>query len=297
VRLHSKAFRGPGVRKPSRRGPELPQVAPIALPGVFQQCRGRACAGGFECNGLFATVIRLGWKTVLAGRKISFMNKALVLGFLSLLINTCALFAQQTLNAHSIPAEVDLQQKVSVHMENAFASDVFDYLISAHRVPSGVLITSAIRDRRVSVEVSDVSLRQVLDLLTQEDASYRWELRNGVLNFIGTSPAQELLKAKISNFRLQNASTQQLYDALSNQAELQAALKRIGLEDGNLHLWKPSERHGPALNIDLHDVTFGDLLNELAKQRLYWSASVLGKVFFLHVSEALDVSAGLKRMP
>jgi hypothetical protein len=34
-----QGIQGTGVRKPSRKGPELPQVVPVALPEVFQKCR------------------------------------------------------------------------------------------------------------------------------------------------------------------------------------------------------------------------------------------------------------------
>lgn len=103
-------------------------------------------------------------------------------------------------------AEADLTgQPVKLHLTNATLIYALSTLSVDHRVPIGLEYSAA--DKKgftLNIEIKDGTLKDALDLIVEQEPAYRWEVRDGVINFVPVRAREpffeKLLDTRISNF-------------------------------------------------------------------------------------------------
>jgi hypothetical protein len=77
-----------------------------------------------------------------------------------------------------------LDQKLTVHLTQATLLYVLETLAVEHRIPVGLERSSTeVYKAKFNIDVKEGTLRDVLDSITQQEQDYRWEVRDGVINF------------------------------------------------------------------------------------------------------------------
>ena len=218
------------------------------------------------------------------------MKKTFLVINLGLIILLCPRFLFA--NSRTGDIQIALQRRVSVKMTHVYPTDVLEFLGRKYGIPSGIEIISDggtapdIGDKRIDVNLSDVTVQQALDFIVANDARYRWEVADGVINLIPTDDQQSILNLKVEHFQIRDGSREQAESAILNLRQVRIALASSGLEAGNLHLWNNQRAtESQRLTSAVSNVTLRQLLNGLAKQSTFWVTSVFGKYFWVRLSE------------
>lgn len=93
-----------------------------------------------------------------------------------------------------IPSEELTNQSLTLRVENETLITCLATLAVEYRVPIGLEIANNHDDKaRLSFDVKNESLKKILDLICQQEPAYRWEVRDGVINFVPTQSTDEFL--------------------------------------------------------------------------------------------------------
>src|SRR5450432_1274340 len=98
------------------------------------------------------------------------------------------------------------KQPISLHMKGVSLLDVLGKLSIDYRIPIGFQYATDDEKNATNVEidVTRVTLVEVLDLIAKQAPKYRWETRNGVINFVPIQNHGEFfekfLNTRISHF-------------------------------------------------------------------------------------------------
>src|SRR5690349_5679909 len=100
---------------------------------------------------------------------------------------------------------IDLTRRtLTIDVSNGSVEDVLIVLATEHRVPIG-FERSGLYQKQITVQLVRVSLKTVLDSIIAQAPVYRWELKDGVINFvprIGRDPfLQTLLSTRVTRYR------------------------------------------------------------------------------------------------
>ena len=129
-----------------------------------------------------------------------------------------------------------LSQRVELHFRKATLMYVLSTLAVDHRVPIGIEYSSADRNEpKLDLDTENGSLREILDSIVKQEPLYRWELVDGVINFVpisGKDPFFEtLLNTPISHYDPGKWTIKfQLRDAIENTPEVKKLLKSKKVE-------------------------------------------------------------------
>lgn len=113
---------------------------------------------------------------------------------------------------------------------------VLGTLAVEHRVPIGL---EAADDGdadgpRLNIDVRDETLKDVLDLIARQEPAYRWEVRDGVVNFVparaGDPFLAQLLGTRVGRFDPEKGVNKYgLRDAITNLPEVRSLLDASGV--------------------------------------------------------------------
>ena len=169
------------------------------------------------------------------------MKKYFTVGILILCLVT-------SLNASSTPAlqghsdERLLSRKIELHMKEATLMHVLSTLAVIHRVPIGIEYSLADRNEpKLLVNSKDGSLTEILDSIIKQEPLYRWEVTDGVINFVPVRDRDQffetLMNTSVSRYDPGNWTIKfQLRDAIGNTSEVRK-------------LWRPTIRRWPNMKI------------------------------------------------
>lgn len=92
------------------------------------------------------------------------------------------------------PGDKIADRTLSLRVDDAYLMHVLSTLSVDHRVPIGLEVAADQADEpKLNIDVKNVPLKQVLDLVTLQYPSYRWEVRDGVINFVPAHSRDPLL--------------------------------------------------------------------------------------------------------
>jgi hypothetical protein len=137
--------------------------------------------------------------------------------------------------------------------------DALNKLAAQERIPIGIELKSLDNDGKpvvINLDIQRARLKQVLDLITQQDQSYRWEVIAGTINFTPIEGRDaflaNVLATSIASFRPRGGLNKlQLRNAISELPEVRDLLKVhnvSALNFGSL----PSDRIVFPVNVDLN---------------------------------------------
>ena len=92
------------------------------------------------------------------------------------------------------PSEDLTTQSLTLKIENETLITCLAKLAVEHRVPIGFEVAFNHDDKaRLSLDVKNESLKKILDLICQQESAYRWEVRDGVINFVPARSTDQFL--------------------------------------------------------------------------------------------------------
>jgi hypothetical protein len=124
-----------------------------------------------------------------------------------------------------------LNRKIELHLGGATLMQVLSTLAVLHRVPIGIEYSLADQNEaKLAIDSKDRPLSEVLDSIIRQEPLYRWEVINGVINFI---PARDrdpffevLMNTAVSKYDPGKWTIKfQLRDALGNTPEVRVLLE------------------------------------------------------------------------
>lgn len=92
------------------------------------------------------------------------------------------------------PEQEIANRTLSLHMDDAYLMRVLSTLSVDHRVPIGLEVADDDADEpKLSIDINNAPLKDVLDLITRQYPAYRWEVRDNVVNFVPVQSRDQLL--------------------------------------------------------------------------------------------------------
>jgi hypothetical protein len=104
-----------------------------------------------------------------------------------------------------IPSEDLTTQSLTLRVENESLITCLATLAVEYRVPIGLEVAFDHDDNaKLNFDVKNESLKKILDLICRQEPSYRWEVRDGVINFVPRDSTDQflskLLDTNVSRF-------------------------------------------------------------------------------------------------
>lgn len=157
------------------------------------------------------------------------MRKLFTIGIFAL----CLLIS---ISAYSGPTLQDsqehlLDQRIELHMADATLMHVLSTLSVTHRVPIGFEGSAADQNEpKLVLESANGSLKEILDSIVKQEPLYRWEVVDGVINFVPVNDRdpfiETLLSTSVSNYDPGKWTIKfQLRDAIGNTPEVKKLLE------------------------------------------------------------------------
>lgn len=198
------------------------------------------------------------------------MRKYLTIGvFVFCLVISNSAYASPTRQQDS--DEALLNQKIDLHLSKVTMMHALSELSVTHRVPNGIEYSAADRNEAKLVLESG-SLREILDSIVKQEPLYRWELVNGVINFV---PAGErdpfietLLKTAVANYDPGKWTIKfQLRDAIGDTPEVKKLLESYKMELAKYRDYPYSDSIYTRKDVDLKmsNATVKEILNRIVK--------------------------------
>jgi len=151
------------------------------------------------------------------------------------IIGIFALCLLMSISAFSGPTSQDSQerlvdQRIELHMADATLMHVLSTLSVNHRVPIGFESSAADQNEpKIVLESANGSLKRILDSIVKQEPVYRWEVVDGVINFVPANDRdpfiEALLNTTVSNYDPGKWTVKfQLRDAIENAPEVKKLL-------------------------------------------------------------------------
>lgn len=167
---------------------------------------------------------------------------------------------------------VTLDKRIDLRLHKATLMLVVGTLSVEKNIPIGVEFSANERNEpKFDIDLTNASLLEVLNLIVKQEPAYKWEFRDGVINF---TPVQDrepfferLLNTSIRNFVPPESNNKfAIRDALLNLPEIKELIRSNGVEAETLgYPYKPSLY---AKDADLSDksTNFCSLLNKIIRE-------------------------------
>lgn len=152
-------------------------------------------------------------------------------------------------------------------------------LMQKYGVPVGMDLETLSDRRPISVNVHGGEVADVLNAIMVQQRGFRWGVINGVVNIGPRQNANSIVDLRISHFRIDRASFDQINPAIDLLPEVKKWLEDNHLaEHGTRAVTgavSPGQPFKPLVSVDLRDVTLREILNSIIKCPGYhaWSVS------------------------
>lgn len=136
--------------------------------------------------------------------------------------------------AHSLaqtPEDRLANRTLSLRLTDANFMYVLGTLSVLHRIPIGLEVAAGRSvEPKLNIEVSNATLETVLDLITRQYPAYRWEIRDGVVNFVPRGSRDpflaRLLETRVGRFApAKGANKFGIRDAITDLPEVENLLR------------------------------------------------------------------------
>jgi hypothetical protein len=178
-----------------------------------------------------------------------------------------------------------LNTRVDLHLQNGTLLEALSKLASKRLVPIGFEPSLTYKaEYHLNIDLENVTLNEVLDRIIQDEPSYRWGIRDGVINF---TPAcdidpvvEKLLGLAIRSFDpSKGLSKFEIRDAIVALPEVVAFLKTNGLTASHYGFWYyPSADPTPEVDLSLSNTDLRAVLNRVIRESDHkmWTVSRSG---------------------
>lgn len=156
-------------------------------------------------------------------------------------------------------------------------------LMQNYGVPVGMDLETLSDRHPISVNVHRGKVADVLNAIVEQQRGFRWGVINGVVNIGARQNANSLVDLRISHFRIDRASFDQIYTSIDLLPEVKKWLEDNHLAEHGARVVtgavSPGQPFKPLVSVDLQNVTLREILNSIIKCAGYhaWSVSRYGE--------------------
>ena len=174
-------------------------------------------------------------------------------------------------NTSNQTPEPDIRrQRIDLHLSDATLALALGKLAVQLRVPVGVVVSAAERDEpKINIDVDDYYLEDVLNMLVQQVPDYKWEIRDGVVNFVPVSKdefLQKFLNTHVKQFTARKgASKFEIRDAIFGLAEVQGLLKTSKVIISKFDYWTYPSIYSKEVDLNVSDTDVRGILNKVVR--------------------------------
>ena len=162
---------------------------------------------------------------------------------------------------------------IELHLSKASVMDVLNVLSVEHRVPLGLEHSSADKyEPKLTIDVKKTALKEVLDLIVQQEPNYRWEVRDSVINFVPTQGKDQfletLLRTRISRFAPKTGINKfELRNTLADLPEVRRVLEanRVTVLRVSDYAYYPSIYSNKEVDLSISETDVRGVLNKIAR--------------------------------
>jgi hypothetical protein len=164
-------------------------------------------------------------------------------------------------------------QSIELHLENATLVKVLSTLSVHHRIPLGLERSPADKkEAKFNIDVKDGKLKDVLDLIVGQEPIYRWEIRDGVINFVPLQVREpffeKLLETRISRFAPEKGINKfSIRNTIADLPEVRTLLesKNITVSRVSDYAYSPSIYSNKEVDLSISDTDVRGVLNKVVK--------------------------------
>ena len=166
-----------------------------------------------------------------------------------------------------------LDQKVELHLRKVTFMQVLGTLAVDRRIPTGIEYSPQDQnDEKMTLETDGSSLREILDSIVKQEPLYRWEVVDGVINFVPVSDRdpffEALLSTKVANYEPGKWTVKfELRDAIEKTPEVKKLLdsKHVELAKYRDYNSYPSIYTERDVDLRMSNTTVRGILNRIVK--------------------------------
>jgi hypothetical protein len=190
---------------------------------------------------------------------------ALILALSSVFLSSC-----NTSPGPKYLPDGPLNQKVSNYEESGHDLEAtVNEVREKFRVPVGMDLEASSDRRPVSINVPRGNVADVLNAIVAQQHGFKWAEVNGVVNIGPQHNANSILELRIAHFRINQASYDQVDDAIVSLPEVKTWLEGNHLTvDGSRVVIGgvgPGQPFKPLVSLDLQGITLREILNRIIK--------------------------------
>lgn len=171
-----------------------------------------------------------------------------------------------------IPSEGLTTQSLTLRVENETLITCLATLAVEYRVPIGLDVAFNHDDKaRLSFDVKNESLKKILDLICRQEPAYRWEVRDGVINFVPTQSTDQflskLLDTHVSRFAPEKGLNKfGLRNVVVDLPEVKSFLSANNITVSRLEYpTYPSVYSNEALDLSISNTNLRGVLNKIIR--------------------------------
>jgi len=175
-----------------------------------------------------------------------------------------------------------LSRKIELHLKEATLMYVLSTLAVIHRVPIGIEYSLVDQNEsKLVVESKNDSLKKILDSIVKQEPLYRWEGRDGVINFVPVRDRdpffETLMNTSVSKYDPGKWTLKfQLRDAIGNTPEVKKLLEsnKKMLAKYEDYVYYPSIYTKKGVDLSASKMTVREILNRIVRLSEHKSWSV-----------------------
>lgn len=176
-----------------------------------------------------------------------------------------------------------LTKQVRNYQDTADFSTALDDFARKCGIPTGIDLQMPLKQRPLSVDVSQGTIVDVLNAIVAQEPSYKWAKVNGVINVMPEENANNILDLRIAYFHVRNADFNDIHTAIVSLPEVKTWLEQNHLTEQTAFvidiLIGKNGYSPPRVSLKLRDVTLRDIMNRIVKSPgfRFWSVSRWGE--------------------
>jgi len=205
--------------------------------------------------------------------------KRFITGFGLLLFLCCQSGLGQTSNDSVLDIRV-----IELKVVSSDVDSVLSEISHKYKVPIGLEMSSNdIRSKPLTIEISNGTVRDVLNTVSKQYKTYGWDLRNGVVNVYPKEERdpiiEKVLNARIEEIRItKDATDLSIREQLINSPQVKNILDKAMVHPVIVSSGGLSLEEGAGVSLNMKAVSVRDVLNQIVRESTlkYWVVSRLG---------------------
>jgi hypothetical protein len=166
-----------------------------------------------------------------------------------------------------------LSRQIELHLSGVTLMNVLSTLAVIHTVPIGIEYSLADQNEpKLSIESENNSLKEILDSIIKQEPIYRWEVNDGVINFVPIRDRdpffERLINTSVSRYDPGKWKIKfQLRDAIGNTPEVKRLLKlnKTTLAKYEDYFYYPSIYTRKDVDVSASNTTVRGILNQIVR--------------------------------